>query len=333
MSHGRLTALLTLALVVAASLATEAGARPAAPTGEIAFTAKKSSSGDPYAYGIQSDGTGLRRLPLGKRDRAWWSPDGTRVVVARGKLSVMNADGTGGIALRVSCAVQCDVAWSPRGTWIAYTVVDDCSSPPCASRLAVVRSNGQDRKVLLRFVGATVEAPSWSPDGKTIAFVEEASGIQDLNTVGANGKGFTRLAPADGGIFYPRYRPVWTQDGSRILFSAKRGGKRVVLSISRTGDDLQNLAEGWWPVLSPDGTQIAFVAGDDNGYVAPKGGGQATLIARRFAGPPVWSPDGKEIAYISTDRTVRVARASGGKVKAITDVYARLDSLAWLPGG
>ncbi len=329
MSPRRTIALLVTAAALAGVLAVPAGARLAASPGEVVFAGKRTAGGDPSVYGVASDGTQARRLPLGTRNAAWWSPNGARVVVALGRLTVMNADGSNRVPLGVSCAGQCDVAWSANGNWIAYTVVDACANRPCASRLGKIRPNGNDRQVLLRFAGASVESPAWSPNGKSIAFVEEASGIQDLNLVAASGQGFTRLAPADGGKFAPLYRPVWTDDGRRILFSARRGGMQRVLSITRTGSNLQTLATGWWPVLSPDGTRIAFVAGQDDGYVAPLAGGTATLVARRVASPFVWSPDGAELAYLSERRVVRVARASGGSAADVTTPFATLGSLAW----
>jgi Tol biopolymer transport system component len=124
---------------------------------------------------------------------------------------------------------------------------------------------------------------------------------------------------------------VWTNDGKRILFSARRGGKQRVLSVTRTGSDLQTLATGWWPVLSPDGAHIAFVAGKNDGYVAPLAGGTATLVARRVVSPFVWSPDGNELAYVSQRSVVRVARASGGSAADVTTTFATLGSLAWRP--
>ena len=312
MSPRRTITLLVAATAFAGVLAVPAGARVTASPGEVVFAGKRTAGGDSYVYGVASDGTEARRLPLGKRNAAWWSPNGARVVVALGRLTVMNADGSNPVALGVSCAGECDVAWNANGTWIAYTVVERARAP--RARPGSPRS-GRTAPTGRSCCGSSAppsRAPHGRPTARTIAFVEEASGIQDLNLVGARGKGFTRLAPADGGHFAPLYRPVWTDDGKRILFSARRGGKQRVLSITRTGSDLQTLATGWWPVLSPDGTTIAFVAGKDDGYVAPLAGGTATLVARRVASPLLWSPDGNELAYLSERSVVRVARASGG---------------------
>ncbi len=124
---------------------------------------------------------------------------------------------------------------------------------------------------------------------------------------------------------------VWTPDSKRILFSAKRGGVQRVLSIHRSGSDLQTLAAGWWPVVSPNGEQVAFVSGDDIGYVAPLAGGTAKLVARHVDSAFVWSPDGAELAYVGGDSRVHVAAANGKRRRAITDAYARLGSLAWRP--
>jgi Tol biopolymer transport system component len=104
-----------------------------------------------------------------------------------------------------------------------------------------------------------------------------------------------------------------------------------VLSIHRSGSDLQTLADGWWPVVSPNGKRVAFVSGNDIGYVAPLAGGTAKLVARRVDSPFVWSPDGTELAYLGADSRVHVAAANGKQRRAVTDAYARLGSLAWRP--
>lgn len=325
-------ALLPLALAAALlSFSEHAQARPQAASGEIVFIGATSRGAPGRVLGVRANGTGLRRLGPGERRHAWWSPDGTKVVVSRKKLSIMDADGSNVIVLKASCAGRCDADWSADGKRIAYTVVEACAAPPCDSYLATVRADGSGRRILLRFRGASVESPSWSPDGKTIAFVEEAAGVQDLNRVGSSGRGFTRLAPADGGRFAPDYRPVWTPDSKRILFSARRGGVMRVLSVARHGGDLQTLATGWWPVLSPNGKRVAFVSGDGTGYVAPLAGGTARRIARRVDAPFVWAPDGTELAFFGNDNRVHVAAASGKGARAVTGAYARLGSLAWRP--
>ncbi len=319
---------LLAAALAAAVLAPAAAARVAEAPG-LVFVGAKRKAAPGKVLAVRADGTRLRTLPLGERDAAWWSPDGSRVVVSRGRLTIMRADGTHPVPLRVNCRGSCDVAWSPRGTRIAYTVVDSCPQAPCEARLVVVDADGTGRRVLLRFDGATVTSPSWSPDGRLIAFVEEASGVQDLNMVRASGRGFTRLAPADGGRFFPRYRPVWTPDGKRILFSARRGGVSRVLSVARTGGDLQTLANGFWPTLSANGKRVAFVVSGNRGFVAPLAGGTAQRVARMVASPLAWSPDGRRLAYLSTGGRVRVASAAGRGSRDVTGRYARLGSLAW----
>jgi Tol biopolymer transport system component len=61
--------------------------------------------------------------------------------------------------------------------------------------------------------------PSWSPDGKRIAFDgarKESRGVPDIYVMRADGSGVRRIA---GGSAYQWY-PVWSPDGRKIMFEA-----------------------------------------------------------------------------------------------------------------
>lgn len=77
-------------------------------------------------------------------------------------------------------------------------------------------------------------------------------------------------------------------------------------AIGADGKGLRRLTSGRdeGPVLSPDGSRLAFVRTRDNGrsfelYVAGARGGSARRItsARGFAQAPTWSPDGSRIVF------------------------------------
>ena len=78
------------------------------------------------------------------------------------------------------------------------------------------------------------------------------------------------------------------------------------------------------PVLSPDGTKLAFIARDDKGkvllYVRPL----TSLTAKPLAGTddsmyPFWSPDSRELAFFAGGKLKRI-NASGGPPQTLCDV-------------
>ena len=67
--------------------------------------------------------------------------------------------------------------------------------------------------------GARERDPSWSPDGKWIAYLSDASGEYQLHVVGADGKAPARQVTHEGATF--RYAPRWSPDSKKLLFSDK----------------------------------------------------------------------------------------------------------------
>jgi hypothetical protein len=55
---------------------------------------------------------------------------------------------------------------------------------------------------------ATVEKPSWSPDGRFLAFAADLQGNRDIFITGADGNGLFRLTDSPLEDFYPSWSPV-----------------------------------------------------------------------------------------------------------------------------
>ena len=98
--------------------------------------------------------------------------------------------------------------------------------------------------------------PTWSPDGKTIAFLTDRTGIENLwiaDADGANPRNVT-IHPAFDGW------PSWSPDGRRIAFASNRHSSYQIWVMDAGGGNPQLVAntEGraTVPRWSPDGRRI-----------------------------------------------------------------------------
>src|SRR4051812_11842379 len=135
------------------------------------------------------------------------------------------------------------------------------------------------------------------------------------------------VADADGGSERPLvglgeidYDPVWSPDGTSIVFTSDRNGSADLYRVKADGSGLERLTDSPayddQAAFSPDGKQLAFVT--------PPGGGTADLWTLDLqtkrakaltSGPsgdyrPAWSPDGQWIAFTS-DRGITMPFGRG----------------------
>lgn len=78
---------------------------------------------------------------------------------------------------------------------------------------------------LTRTSGVAERDPSWSPDGRWIAYFSDATGEYELYVTRADGKGETRQLTRDSRTFY--YNPRWSPDSKWIVTNDKAGVSRL----------------------------------------------------------------------------------------------------------
>jgi Tol biopolymer transport system component len=198
--------------------------------------------------------------------------------------------------------------------------------------------------------------PSWSPNGRRIAFMRgrrsldtdrETKGIYVVN---ADGSGLRHVLKSPVQASVTRMRkvalPDWSPDGTQLAYQYEDG----IGVVNADGTDPRPLLvnppahEYDDPAWSPDGTTLALgaVNVEDGISLLNVTGGQPKRVTRSCSGMPSWSPDGRYIACwrisfrIRKGNGIQVVDAATGTVRSLTK-GARLDKTpygpSWTPDG
>lgn len=151
--------------------------------------------------------------------------------------------------------------------------------------------------------------PSWSPDGKKIAFSfglgRFHGDISDIYVMDADGKNRANLTK---GRHKVNREPDWSPDGEKIAFTSNRGGQTNIYLMDADGTNTVNLTpdleSAYSPDWSPDGKRIVFGADRDIFVMDVRGANRINLTQspRALHLTPNWSPDGRKIAYSTSPK-------------------------------
>ncbi len=107
---------------------------------------------------------------------------------------------------------------------------------------------------------------------------------------------------------YEDYNPIFTPDGSKIIFVSDEDGDKEIMEMNSDGTGRVKLTDNTYsdfqPAISPDGTKIAFVSnrdGNDEIYEMNLSDLSVKRLTNNSARDwsPTYSPDGSKIAFIS----------------------------------
>lgn len=183
--------------------------------------------------------------------------------------------------------------------------------------------------------------PSWSPDGRSIAYTSYRSGVPDLLI--SNIFAGTMESPTKG--VGQSWLPAFSPDGNRIAFTSSRDGNSEIYIVNRDGSNLTRLTNSpsidSTPTWSPTGTQIAFTSerrGQPQLFVVNVDGtGLRQISFESYADRATWSPAPyNEIAF--TARTgpgfdIKILNIASGETRQITFGEGSNESPAWAPNG
>jgi WD40-like Beta Propeller Repeat len=182
-----------------------------------------------------------RRLGCSLPDEVAWAPDSKRLAYVcggflnggtRSAIYTINADGSDRKRLPTGTTTAYWPSWSPDGTRVAFSTevhpgmtVRCCSTSSPLRYLAnvySVRINGSGRTLIAR----NAVAPSWSPDGTTIAY-ESSCGVKLASPAGQDK---TPQFKANCSILAAKGPPAWSLDGTTIAVTTEAGGTQLVSS-------------------------------------------------------------------------------------------------------
>jgi Tol biopolymer transport system component/imidazolonepropionase-like amidohydrolase len=181
-------------------------------------------------------------------------------------------------------------------------------------------------------------APSFSPDGRQVAFHADRPGGWGLFVMSAEGGPVTRLTTGSQ-IWTEPAGTAWSPDGRRMAFIRDQQIQILDLETQESSKlelvDLPPPAAPVAPTWTPDGSRIAFASGGALWWV-DEGGGTVVPLAEE-GGRPSFSPDGRALAFLRRDEEGRpqlwVRKTDGAEPRRLTSHGDLAGNSRWTSDG
>lgn len=183
--------------------------------------------------------------------------------------------------------------------------------------LQIADADGQNPQVMLRSKQSII-SPSWSPDGKRLAYVSFEAGkpVVYAQTLASGQR--VPIANFKGN----NSAPAWSPNGQQLAVVLSRDGISQIYTINADGSGLRRVMRSplidTEPQYTPDGASLIFTSdrgGNPHIYKVPVSGGDAQRIT--FNGSynisPAISPDANNLVYVTRrDGAFRIATQNMG---------------------
>jgi Tol biopolymer transport system component/C-terminal processing protease CtpA/Prc len=299
----------------------------------LAFQSTRTGNGDIYLLTLASGS--LRRLTFDDAADQLdaWSRDGKWIYFSSGSKDVNGMNDvyrvpvSGGTPMAVSADRFAQEYWSMPSPTDANTIVFTGKGRTVSDWWRNGHSHIDESQIWVEhFGGATPQYqalthggakdawPMWSKDGRSVFFVSDRSGAENLWTTSATGtdpKAVTNFR--NGRVVWPTI----SYDGQTILFERDFGvwsfdvasGRAAEVPITlrgagvSSGVEHQTVTQGFSALaLAPDGRKIAFVARGEVFAASARDGGDAQRVTNtpEQEAQLTWAPDSRRLAYISS---------------------------------
>lgn len=273
-----------------------------------------------------------------------WSPDGRRLMFGanlentrRLDLFAINADGSALVKIREDAR---DGSWSSDGKRVLFAAMTAGNLD-----VYVMNADGSNVQQLTRTPDMEYQ-PTWSPDGKQIAFLNIPAGEgqhHDVHLMNADG---TNRIPLTETAAFEESFVVWSPDSKKIAFASNRDGNLEVYALTLASKDLRRLTNDAGsdnvPAFTPDSRSVVFISGRGGArqfWRVSAEGGEAALVGPAVASPVAWSNDHRMLAYLGASDASSgifvVSPASNSEPRRVTPIPVapnKLAQLRWLAG-
>jgi Tol biopolymer transport system component/C-terminal processing protease CtpA/Prc len=298
---------------------------------ELAFVSTRTGGGDIYVLTLATGA--LRRLTWddGLEDLDGWSKDGQWIYFhstgrdIAGMNDVFRVRASAGTPLPVSAdryVNEFDAAPSPDGRTLILAARGNSSaqwwrkgsSHLDQSELWMMNLDGEPGYTQILPRGSRQVWPMWSGDGRSLFYVSDRGGAENIWTRPASAAGTDRRVTTftDGRVLWPTITP----DGKTIAFERDfgiwtldtAGGQPRAVHIARRGapaaptpERVRQTSSFSDLAVSPDGRKVAFIARGDVFAASARDAGDAARVTDTptLESQPVWAPDSRRLAYVS----------------------------------